>query len=245
MDTHKSLIGIFLLPALLLVAALGIAVMALTGVLDTDRQSGFVQGEIDGDRIDISAKFTARVASEEVKEGQAVKAGDLVLTLDGSEMLPKVRQAQEALAQAKAALDKAHKGLRDEELSQLKSSHASAKAALTRAQSSYARLQALYKQRVISRDKFEESERALRQAKAAEETAKAALDEGLNGTRAEDIEQAQAQVKALEAQLEETLSIAKDLELKAPVSGEISKIVAKRGALAAAGYRLATRRNSE
>ena len=49
----------FLLPALLGLLGVGLLIMAVTGMLDTSPGVDFVQGEMDGTRIDISAKFSA------------------------------------------------------------------------------------------------------------------------------------------------------------------------------------------
>ena len=76
----------FLLPAVLGLVAAGIAVMALSGLLDVDRENTFIQGEMDGTRIDVAAKFSARVAATPGRDGAPVRQGDLLLRLDGTEM---------------------------------------------------------------------------------------------------------------------------------------------------------------
>lgn len=238
----EKLMAAFALPVAVALAGIGLLIMAVTGVFNGSApgQSSFVQGEVDGDRYDITSKFSARVANEDAREGQAVRQGDAILTLDGGEMLERVSQARAGLSQARATLEKLENGTRSEEIRSLEAALKSASAARVRAEGSYRRISSLYSQRVASKDSLDEASRALSQARQSEAAAKAALDEGRNGARREDIEAARASVRSLEAQYREVQSIAKDLSLKSPVEGEVDKIIVKRGELAASGYPLAT-----
>jgi HlyD family secretion protein len=232
----------FAAPVAVALLGIGILIMAVTGVFNGSApgDSGFVQGEIDGDRYDITSKFTARVSAENVREGDDVTQGSAVLTLDGGEMLERVAQAKEGLGQAQAALEKLENGTRSEEIRSLEANLKSARAAYTRAAGNFRRVSSLYKERVVSKDSYDEAQRALSQSRESVAVAKAALDEGRNGPRREDIDAARASVRNLEAQYREALSIAKDLSLKSPVSGQVDKIIVKRGELAVSGYPLAS-----
>lgn len=84
----------FLLPAVLGLVAAGIAVMALSGLLDVGGENSFIQGEMDGTRIDVAAKFSARVAATPGRDGAPVRQGDLLLRLDGTEMEARVLQTR-------------------------------------------------------------------------------------------------------------------------------------------------------
>lgn len=109
----------FLLPAVLGLVAAGIAVMALSGLLDVDRENSFIQGEMDGTRIDVAAKFSARVAATPGRDGAPVRQGDLLLRLDGTEMEARVLQTRQELERARAQLEKALNGTREEEIRRL------------------------------------------------------------------------------------------------------------------------------
>ena len=100
----------FLLPAVLGLVAAGIAVMALSGLLDVDRENSFIQGEMDGTRIDVAAKFSARVAATPGRDGAPVRQGDLLLRLDGTEMEARVLQTRQELERARAQLEKRSTG---------------------------------------------------------------------------------------------------------------------------------------
>jgi HlyD family secretion protein len=55
-------------------------------------------------RVDIGAQVTGTVASVPVKEGQAVKAGTVLIELDAAELQAVARQADVAVAQSQAKL---------------------------------------------------------------------------------------------------------------------------------------------
>ncbi len=226
----------FILPAFLSLIAAGIFIMSVTGMLDVEKKSRFVQGEIDGDRIDIAAKFTARVAETFGRDGMSVDKGSVLLRLDDGEMRARVDQAKQALAHANALLEKLRNGPRTEEIQRAQAQVKEAEASLTRAMQNHKRCLSLYQTKSISRQEFEEAVKLLGQAEAKRSSAQAALQEALAGTRYEDIRAAEAQVHQLEANLAEVKSMARDLELCAPSSGEISKVLVKQGELAVAGY---------
>ncbi len=230
----------FLLPAVLGLVAAGIAVMALSGLLDVDRENSFIQGEMDGTRIDVAAKFSARVAATPGRDGAPVRQGDLLLRLDGTEMEARVLQTRQELERARAQLEKALNGTREEEIRRLHQQHQEAMAALALAEKTHARCRVLHAQQAVSTQRYDEAVNALTQARARERAMKAALEEAVTGSRQEDIAAARAATQALEARLQEVESMARDVELRSPVDGEISKVLVDVGELVAPGYPLVT-----
>ena len=57
------------------------------------------------ERIDISSRITAFINTVKVIEGQSVKSGDVLATLDGAEVEGAISEAQAALRQAQASLE--------------------------------------------------------------------------------------------------------------------------------------------
>ena len=59
-------------------------------------------GEIEGTAIDLSSRVSARVVKLSVREGQAVRKGDLLVTLDCSDPEALLAEAEARLASARA-----------------------------------------------------------------------------------------------------------------------------------------------
>ena len=61
-----------------------------------------LQGQMDGRYIDISPKIIGRIARLHVREGDEVKPGDVLVTLDSPEIQAKVSEAEAARGAAAA-----------------------------------------------------------------------------------------------------------------------------------------------
>src|SRR5499425_2604525 len=75
-----------------------------------------LQGQIDGRYIDISPKIVGRIAKLSVREGDEVKPGDLLVTLDSPEVQAKVSQAEAVRGAAAAKQQLVDVGIRQEEI---------------------------------------------------------------------------------------------------------------------------------
>ena len=61
-----------------------------------------LSGRIEGDDAAVAAKITGRILEVRVREGDLVKAGDVIAVLDSDQMRSRVDQAKAALAGAEA-----------------------------------------------------------------------------------------------------------------------------------------------
>src|SRR5215469_2057035 len=75
-----------------------------------------LQGQIDGRYIDISPKIIGRIAKLHVREGDEVKPGDVLVTLDSPEIQAKVSEAEAARGAAAAKQQLVDNGIRQEEV---------------------------------------------------------------------------------------------------------------------------------
>lgn len=69
---------------------------------ETPKDHVFVSGRIEGDEVDLAFKFPGRVGEILVREGDAVKAGQVVARLAGEQELVRLREAEARLAGAQA-----------------------------------------------------------------------------------------------------------------------------------------------
>ncbi|GFN21823.1 HlyD family secretion protein [Thermanaeromonas sp. C210] len=141
-----------------------ILILMLTGCSKRDEELAFkVDGVVEAEEVDVAAKIPGRIETIQVKEGDTVKAGQVLAYIEVKELKEKEKQAQAALEAARAQYEKAQNAL----LLQEKASEAdlqAARAALNQAMSQY--------------DKAKKGPRAqqVEQARAKLDQAKAALE---------------------------------------------------------------------
>jgi multidrug resistance efflux pump len=189
-------------------------------------------GTVEARTIAIGSRTGGRVKEVLVREGDRVKAEQVLVVLEPGDLEAQRLQAQGQLDQAQANLDKLEKGSRPEEIEQAKARASTAVAAFEEAkhgarseqiQATKARLVAaqvavdkaqldagrahkLIASGAISQAEVDNTDASLRGAIAQRDAAKEALDELENGERKEDI--AQAAARALEAQANAKLVVA-------------------------------------
>jgi HlyD family secretion protein len=181
--------------------------------------------------INISPKSPGRVTAVYVKEGQRVEKGQLLAQIDDSNLRGQLTQAQGQLAQAQANYNKAQAGFRKEEINQSSASVQDAQAALNVAQSNYEQDQSLFQQGAISERVLDNSRAQRDRAQAQLNLANQSLDLRKNGNRPEDIAIARAQVEAAQGSLQTIRMQMSDYQLRAPISGVITRIYADPGSI--------------
>jgi HlyD family secretion protein len=230
-------------PLLLLVVFLAVIVAGLW--LATRKPADLVQGMADADTLNVSAKITARVATLLVREGDTVKAGQVLFELDSPEVLAKERQVAALLEAAQAQASKADEGARAEDIRAAKANWQRALAAAELAGSTYRRVENLHKEGVIALQKRDEALAQMRSANEATAAARAQYDLALAGTRSQDKQAAQAQVSQAQAGLAEVEAARAEVRGLAPGAGEVNKRLADVGELVPAGYPVFTLVNTD
>ena len=195
-----------------------------------------LQGQIDGRYIDISPKIVGRIAKLHVREGDDVKPGDLLVTLDSPEVQAKVSQAEAARAAAAAKQQLLDVGMRQEEVRTAQANWERAVSAATLAETTYKRISALYKEGLVSQQRNDEVETAYRSALDAANAARAQYDLTVNGFRKEERAAAADVTRGAGAAVQEVTALAADISLKSPISAEVDKVVLHQGELAPPGF---------
>lgn len=195
-----------------------------------------VQGMAEADTVNIAAKITARLAVINVQEGERVQAGQVVFELDSPEAIAKERQANAVLDAARATSAKAEEGARNEEVRAAEASWRQAQAGAELATSTLARVERLYAEGVMTRQKRDEVQAQARSSQQLVKAARAQYDMALAGARPEDKSAANAQVRQAEGVVAEVEISREETRGRAPLAGEISKRMANLGELVPAGY---------
>ncbi len=161
------------------------------------------------------AQAAVRAAQADVKAAEAgVEAGRVALSQATDSSAAQIVAAEADVAAAEAQLAKAHAGARSQEIEQARAARDAAAAESDNMTRQYQRMQRLNAQGAAAKSDLDDAEAAMLSAKAAEKAASQALDVLLEGTRAEDIAAAQAQVDAARGHLAGAKAAGKMVDLR-------------------------------
>lgn len=219
---------------LLLLAALVLVALGLW--LAFRAPAAQIQGMVDADNLNVSAKVTARVAKLLVREGDRVEAGQPLFELDSPEVAAKQQQAAGALEAASAVASKAEEGARSEDIRAAEANWKRAVAGAELAQATFRRVDNLFGEGVVTRQKRDEAQAQARNASELANAARAQYDMALAGARAQDRQAAQAQVHQARGAVAEVDAARAETVGRAPQAGEVSKRLFDVGELVPAGY---------
>lgn len=197
-----------------------------------------LQGMIDARTVAVSAKIPGRLSEIRVREGDAVRAGDTVALIAIPEIEAKLAQVRAQEAAAKAKEEMAMTGARVQEKDAARADLARARAGLTLAQKSFARVDALYKEGLIAAQRHDEAKAQLTAAQKLAEAAAAKVSAVEEGARVEDKAAAKALVAQAAGGVSEVSSLAGESTVRSPVDGEVTRVIMEEGEISPAGFPL-------
>ena len=181
-------------------------------------------GTIERHRFEIAATATEQIVAMPVREGQAVRQGDVVAELDPGSLAANRASVAAQASQLRHRLDELVHGPRSEEVAQARARLASATAQRDQAEKEYRRLADLVGRGLVAQSQVDQ-QLQLRDSTAAEmRSAQAALDLLEHGTRSEQLDQARAALRSAESQLQQQDVLLGRLKLLAPVDGVIEAL---------------------
>lgn len=181
-------------------------------------------GTLERDRIAHTATVNEVIVDLPVAAGSQVSKGSVLVRLDSTQQQAHVARATAEVEQADANLEKLRNGARKEEVAAASAKVAGAKASLVEAQASYQRAKELAKQKLISQANVDQALAARDAAQAGLNSAQEQLLELTNGTRAEDLRYAEAQLSALQAVLASEQKKLADLTIIATRDGVLDNL---------------------
>ncbi|HEX5420299.1 MAG TPA: efflux RND transporter periplasmic adaptor subunit [Gammaproteobacteria bacterium] len=204
--------------------AAAIAVAAAAGIAGCSQRSASsltLYGNVDLRQVSLAFNGNERIAEVLAKEGDHVRKGELLAKLDTSRLEPQAVKAEAEADAQRAVVDKLLNGNRPEEIAQARANLTAAKADALNAQLQYRRLTTLVKRKLASQQEADAAKAAMDAEDARVVSAQKALDLEIAGPRKEDIAQAQAQLRALEAQSALLHRQLEDANLVAPLDAVI------------------------
>jgi HlyD family secretion protein len=199
-----------------------IASLAACDPSDGDARS---VGQLESDRIELTAEFAEPILVRKVVEGQTVTRGDVLIEQDSSRIEATITEAAAALSQSRARQDELIRGPRREQIIAAQANVAGAERDLEFRKAQYDRALALLKRELASPELRDQAKAALDASEAGLDYQRARLAELLSGTTIEELRQAEQAVLQLEARIA-ALNI--DLQrhtLTAPVDGIVDSLL--------------------
>lgn len=230
-------------PVIALLAVVVVIAAAVGGWLwyQSQQDRGLtLYGNVDIRTVNMSFRVGGRLASLAVDEGDVIKAGQVLGTLDRAPYENALMQANASVAVAQAQYDLMQAGYRDEEIAQTEAAVRQAKAAYDYAQNFYARQQGLWKSRTISANDLENARSSRDQARATLKSAEDKLSQYRTGNRPQDIAQAKASLEQAQAQLAQAELDLHDTTLVAPADGTLMTRAVEPGSMLNAGSTVLT-----
>lgn len=181
-------------------------------------------GTLERDRLDLVAETSEPVVERPVEEGAWVEPGTLLVKLDPARQRARVAQVQGARDRAAARLDELVRGPRHQRIEEARARLQGAAGRLKTARSELERMQRLFDQGVTSQGQLDQERARFDEALAARNSARAVLDELLDGTTREELAQAEAALAEAEAALTDARVRLERLEVRAPVAGWVDAL---------------------
>jgi HlyD family secretion protein len=192
-------------------------------------------GNVDLRQVQLSFNNSERIAAVLVQEGDRVRQGQLVARLDTRRLEPQVAQAEAQVAAQQQVVQRLRSGSRPEEIAQARANVESAKADTVNARQQYERIKSAAEMsagRAVRQQDVDTAKAALEVAEAKLVVNQRALELAVIGPRKEDIAEAEAQLRANEAQLALLRQQLADAQLLAPVDAVVRTRILEPGDMA-------------
>ncbi|TGU87611.1 HlyD family efflux transporter periplasmic adaptor subunit [Acinetobacter pittii] len=181
-------------------------------------------GNVDIRQVSLAFEQSGRIEKLLVQEGDKVRAGQVLATLNTNSLEIQAKQAQAQLKVQQEAIVKQQVGARPEEISQAKAQLASTQADLDKASKNLQRLQILVNStdgRAISQQELDYAKSNQHSAEAAVRERQANLELIIKGARQEDREATRAQYEVTKANLDLINYNLTQAELKSPANAVV------------------------
>jgi HlyD family secretion protein len=202
-------------------------------------------GNVEATEVQVAAEVGGRILELRVEEGDRVKAGDVIATLDTKDIELQIDRARAERAAAAAQLGLLEAGARTEDVRQAEaqvdattSEIAAIDVEIGNAQTDLDRFEALLsanagsqKQRDDAKARVDLARERKRSAEERVRVARASLDRVRAGARKEELEGARARVATVDAQLAVLEKSLRDAQVVSSVSGLVTQKIVDAGEL--------------
>jgi len=188
------------------------------------QQEHLALGILARDRVVLTATSSELILQQPVREGSVVQKGDLLVQLDDSLQQAVVAQAKAEVNDAAANFEMLTNGARVEEIAEAKARVKNDEALLKQATLSLDRSRALEAKQSMSKAELDEAIAHEASRHAAQLISREQLRLLTNGTRPEELKQAEARLQAAEAHLQQQRTRLKEYHVTATRDGWLDSL---------------------
>lgn len=220
---------------LLLVPVVLVAAMIPSCRHAQDENVIHLNGRIESANVDLAPKVSGRVTEIHVKEGDRVKAGQLLVRLDLGETAIAVEREQAGVRSAQARAEDVAAGSRGSEIEAAEAEVGDRRAAVNLAAKEQERQAFLLERKVGTQRDYDRARTELERARAALKVSQEKLELTREGARRNQTAAARAEAERAAAQLKQSVVVARENEIRAPADGVIIHRLAEPGQLVGPG----------
>jgi len=192
-------------------------------------------GTLEYDRITVPAPVAEKIVSIDVREGEQVAAGAVLMTLDRTRIEAETQATQAEAQRQREALAELEAGARHEQIQQARANLAATEADAADANAYYERVRGLADRKLVAAAEVDRARAAASSANAQMRGARALLDELLHGTRREQVAQGKAALRGAEAAEAAQRAVLDKLQVVAPRNGRVDSLPYRLGDQAPVG----------
>ena len=183
-----------------------------------------VHGTLERDRLELVAESHERIVEIPVREGETVDAGAILVRQEAGTMQSRLDQARASVDEAERRLADLRGGPRQREIDEARAALAGAESALATDTREYERVRSLVERKLISASSLDQARARRDASRSSREQADARLKLLLEGTRPEQVAQAEAAVARAKAALAELETTASRYVVRAPRAGVVEAL---------------------
>lgn len=214
-------LAIRIVPLALLVAALAFVAWRLLG--RSGEAEGIVaSGTVEATEADLGFEIAGRVYEISAREGDPVTGGEMLASLDQTELEAALQAARGQAAAARARLQELESGFRTEEVAQARAALRAAESRMAKADEDLVRGEALYQGGAISKEAYDQLITARDVMLAEAEAARERLLLLESGSRPEQIAAQRAAVDVAAAEVARIEARLRFSEVRAPFDGVVT-----------------------
>ncbi|UKL00833.1 efflux RND transporter periplasmic adaptor subunit [Brevibacillus brevis] len=183
----------------------------------------------------VSFEVGGRIVEMNRKEGDTVKAGDVLARVNATDYSLQVASSSAAVQQSAANLSKVNNGAREQEVTQARLLVEKATVGLQKMQDDFNRIEKLYQQNAISKSEYESAQNGLTIAQKDLQNAQQSYSLVTQGARAEDKQLTQAVYNQTIIAKEVAANTLAKTQLRSPINGTIIAKLSSAGNLVGSG----------